>query len=170
MARRRLQRKVDNDRPVVVDDFIYNDPDQSAAEDREAAVASDTPEEAVRKLRRRSGPAGADKPAAEGEKPEKEEKAGSDDAQADSEASSSENKPETSNKVYSSGIMLDENLQPVYDESARRPRKRHPVLRVVVLVIPAELHRLHFHFKPEGSHILLRGAGKRRGRDQERQQ
>jgi len=135
MARRRLQRKVDNDRPVVVDDFIYNDPDQSAAEDREAAVASDTPEEAVRKLRRRSGPAGADKPAAEGEKPEKEEKAGSDDAQADSEASSSENKPETSKKVYSSGIMLDENLQPVYDESVRRPRKRHPVLRIVVLVI-----------------------------------
>ena len=132
MARRRLQRKVDNNRPVVVDDFIYNDPEKPADDERETdGVVSDTPEEAVRKLRRRSGPAGADRPSAD----EEEEKAGSAESETDSETPSSENKPETSKKVYSSGIMLDDNLQPVYDESVRRPRKRHPVLRGIVLVI-----------------------------------
>ena len=61
MARRRLQRKVDNNRPVVVDDFIYNDPDKSSADDHPETdgIVSDTPEEAVRKLRRRSGPSDA---------------------------------------------------------------------------------------------------------------
>jgi len=129
MARRRLQRKVDNDRPVVVDDFIYNDPANSSDDEPETdGIVSDTPEEAVRKLRRRSGPSEADKPAADDDKKAAE-------SETDSEAPSSENKPETSRKVYSSGIMLDDNLQPVYDESVRRPRKRHPVLRGIILIL-----------------------------------
>lgn len=124
MARRRLQRKVDNDRPVVVDDFIYNDPASPAdGEPEKDNIVSDTPEEAVRKLRRRSGPSGPEKASAD-----------SGDV-SDSESASKESDSESSSekKVYSSGIMLDDNLQPIYDESVRRPRKRHPVLRGVLL-------------------------------------
>ena len=119
MARRRLQRKVDNDRPVVTDDFIYNDPDNTA-DTASSEVYSDTPEEAIRKLRRRSAPSNPVKP---------------DAAAGDSEESSSESSESapSGKKVYSSGIMLDDNLQPVYDESVRRPRKRHPVLRGILL-------------------------------------
>ena len=38
-------------RPIVVDDYIYNDPEDSASAD---TVQSDTPDEAIRKLRGRS--------------------------------------------------------------------------------------------------------------------
>lgn len=125
MARRRLQRKVDNNRPVVVDDFIYNDPANASEESSEKdSVVSDTPEEAIRKLRRRSGPA-----AEAGSAADEEEKSGTENRESDDSEPSSSGK-----KVYSSGIMLDDNLQPVYDESVRRPRKRHPVLRGIVLV------------------------------------
>ena len=121
MARRRLQRKVDNDRPVVTDDFIYNDPETSANTDS-AEVSSDTPEEAIRKLRRRNAPSNASKP----------DTAVVDSEESPSEASGSE-ADSSGKKVYSSGIMLDDNLQPIYDESVRRPRKRHPVLRGILL-------------------------------------
>ena len=62
-ARRRLERKTDERRPVVTDDFIYDDPGTAAGNDMPGAeVFSDTPEEAIRKLkRRRTGhQAGAD--------------------------------------------------------------------------------------------------------------
>ena len=61
MARRRLQRKVDNDRPVVTDDFIYNEP-ETPADPGSAEISSDTPEEAIRKLRRRNAPSDTVKP------------------------------------------------------------------------------------------------------------
>lgn len=111
-ARRRLERKTEDRRPVVTDDFIYDDPRPSDG-GTDDYPASDTPEEAVRKLRRRS---------ADTDKPDKEE----DETSRDGES------PEENQKVYSSGIMLDDNLQPVYEEG-RRPRKRHPVLRGIVL-------------------------------------
>ena len=122
MARRRLQRKVDNDRPVVTDDFIYDEPD-SLSDTDSAGISSDTPEEAIRKLRRRAS--SADK---------QEDNAG--DRKESDDASVEDAKPETASsgkKVYSSGIMLDDNLQPIYDNSVRRPRKQHPVFRGIVL-------------------------------------
>jgi len=113
-ARRRLERNKTDHRPVVSDDFIYDDPDQpSSAQD--SSMASDTPEEAIRKLRRRS----AD--------PE-DENIPSDPSQEEE----SDRETGTDGKVYSSGIMLDENLQPVY-EKGRKPRKRHPVIRGLFL-------------------------------------
>ena len=51
-SRRRLDRKTEDRRPVVTDDFIYDDPSDSNSAQEEAPF-SDTPEEAVRKLRRR---------------------------------------------------------------------------------------------------------------------
>ena len=53
-GRRRLERKTDDRRPVVTDDFIYDDPRQTSDEEESGPVASDTPEEAVRKLRKRT--------------------------------------------------------------------------------------------------------------------
>ena len=51
-GKKRSDRKADDRRPVVTDDFIYNEPD-SPAVGAENEPLSDTPEEAIRKLRRR---------------------------------------------------------------------------------------------------------------------
>ena len=123
MARRRLQRKVDNDRPVVTDDFIYNDPLDSN-DTGSADTVSDTPEEAVRKLRRRAPAPDAD--------------IGASDAETVSDTREKDAEPDSvssGKKVYSSGIMLDDDLQPIYNETAGRSRKRHPVLRGILLGI-----------------------------------
>ena len=115
-GRRRLERKTDDRRPVVTDDFIYDDPRQSFADSESDPVSSDTPEEAVRKLRKRTA-------RNDMEPEDNDSRTGSD--------SEEEAAPERGT-VYSSGIKLDENLQPVY-ESGRKPRKPHPVLRGLVL-------------------------------------
>ena len=115
-GRRRLERKTDDRRPVVTDDFIYDDPRQSFADSESDPVSSDTPEEAVRKLRKRTA-------RNDMEPEDKDSRSGSD--------SEEEAAPERGT-VYSSGIKLDENLQPVY-ESGKKPRKPHPVLRGLVL-------------------------------------
>ena len=46
-GRRRLERKTEETRPVVADDFIYDDPSVSDADDH-GIPGSDTPEEAIR--------------------------------------------------------------------------------------------------------------------------
>ena len=103
MARLRInKRRQDDQRPAVSDDFIYDEPDQPVS----AVPDSDTPEEAVRKLR--------------GRKAEPETESGQESQ--DAEPSSS---PSAGSKVYSSGIMLDDNLQPVQPEGAGKRRPRH---------------------------------------------
>ena len=117
-GRRRLERKTDDRRPVVTDDFIYDDPRQSFNNDESDPVSSDTPEEAVRKLRKRT-------------------QQNNPDPAVDETAPDSSSEKETSSErgtVYSSGIKLDENLQPVY-ESGKKPRKPHPLLRGVILAL-----------------------------------
>ena len=42
-GRRRLERKTEERRPVVADDFIYDDPSVSRPDDQEPAPDSDTP-------------------------------------------------------------------------------------------------------------------------------
>ena len=116
--RRRLERIQDDKRPVVTDDFIYDDPSVSAGQKNDSNL-SDTPEEAVRKLQGNRtddmsfvgsvSESGTDTPIVDVSKP--------------------------SGKVYSSGIMLDDNLQPVYDEKQKKQRTRHPVLRGFILVM-----------------------------------
>ena len=117
-GRRRLERKTDDRRPVVTDDFIYDDPRQTSDEEESGPVASDTPEEAVRKLRKRTLNDGEESAAVSGA--------------ADSVSEDMPSKEK--NKIYSSGIMLDDNLQPVY-ESGKKARKPHPVLRGLVLAV-----------------------------------
>lgn len=114
-AKRRLGRKAEESRPAVSNDFIYDDPQSSVSESVDESSLSDTPEEAVRKLRRKT--------------------AGNtlDDApppsvnQADDEA-------DKKAKVYTGGIILDENLQPVSDSGKKRV-KRHPVIRGIILTV-----------------------------------
>lgn len=116
-GRRRLERKSEDRRPVVTDDFIYNDPEPSKTSDSSDRPVSDTPEEAIRKLRRRDAdPVSETDPAAQS-----------------GESSSDEASPSSSSStVYSSGIMLDENLQPVYP-SGKKSRKAHPIIRGIAL-------------------------------------
>lgn len=118
-GRRKLERQSDDRRPVVTDDFIYDDPDTSVSSVSADEPVSDTPEEAIRKLRRRDPKRVSE--SNQGKDPE--------DLPADEESSSS-----SSSIVYSSGIMLDENLQPVYP-SGKKSRKAHPVIRGFILVL-----------------------------------
>ena len=117
-GRRRLERKTDDRRPVVTDDFIYDDPQQSFTDGNSDPVSSDTPEEAVRKLRKRTTQNKTD--------PEENDSC-TDSASEDKTASER-------GSVYSSGIRLDENLQPVY-KSGKKAHKPHPLLRGVILTL-----------------------------------
>ena len=107
-------------RPVVTDDFIYDDPDASAPK---AEADSDTPEEAIRKLRETSGARDTE---------DRDRKSAEPLAEEDHISTGTEGEEEpVRGKVYSSGIMLDENLQPI--PKGKRGRKAHPVLRGIVL-------------------------------------
>ena len=122
MAGFRKTRKQEKDpRPVVVNDFIYDTPDLDPSSPS-GEPRSETPEEAVRKLRGRGGESAP--PASSPEEPS-----------AEAPAAASEDPdviPVTPNKrkVYSSGYILDDNLQPVGKE-----RKPHPVLRGFILAL-----------------------------------
>ena len=116
MARFHREQKQEKDpRPVALNDFIYEDTDDSSS-----SPVSDTPDEAVRKLRRRTVPETKD----------------ADSAVSDTGATENpddvQDNPQKQNKrkVYSSGIMLDDNLQPV-----RKQRRPHPFLRGLILTL-----------------------------------
>jgi len=116
-GKRRSSRKQEETRPVVTNDFIYDDPLHPLPGSTDNSAISDTPEEAIKKLRHiKTGDT------------------------SDSELNSSENtsenneEPDEKPKVYSGGIILDDNLQPVSDP-VRSTRKRHPVIRGIVLTL-----------------------------------
>ncbi len=140
MPRFKRQSRSDNKRKTVSDDYIYNDPDTDGS-----AETSDTPEEAIRKLRGTSVPrqkyriplpgdsfAPADETAekAEPEIPEHEEPDAGNPVTEEPPPSA-----EKRRKVYSSGIELDDNLQPVESASSRREGRRHPVLRGALMTL-----------------------------------
>ena len=112
-GKKRRKRTEADDRPIVVDDFIYNDPDDDSGS---PSVDSDTPDEAIRKLRGRPKEESPDRSENETDSPEP----------ADPKASSPKR------KVYSSGVILDDDLMPV-DVQGRPPRKEHRVLRGILL-------------------------------------
>ena len=116
-ARRRLKRNTDDSRPVVTDDFIYDEPRKDVVSSSENSIESDTPEEAVRKLRQKSGGSASDP-----------------DTPEDIVSDVSEEPAGGERKVYSSGITLDDDLQPI-EAPNRKVRKRHPVLRGFVLTV-----------------------------------
>ena len=144
MARfRRTPKKPEKDpRPVVVNDFIYDTPASESSGSE--ASRSETPEEAIRKLRGRGEESAAPSvPASEASSAEASFVASSAESSAGEasgtespagEASGSEDDviPVAPNKrkVYSSGYILDDNLQPI-----GRERKRHPVLRGIILTV-----------------------------------
>ena len=117
-ARKRSEKNSQDPRPVVTDDFIYDDPLFSDAERSDSDPVSDTPEEAIRKLRHK--------------------KSGSEPEDSSYKSSGSSTKKESDDpgheKIYSSGIMLDDNLQPVR-KPGKKLRRPHPVLRGIVLVV-----------------------------------
>lgn len=110
MARpRRGQRSEKDSRPVATDDFIYEQTEEDSV-----TVSSDTPEEAVRKLRVRN------------------DKDPDSSVPEDENTYPDENRPvPNKRKVYSSGVILDDNLEPV----GKVRHRSHPVLRRIILVI-----------------------------------
>lgn len=110
MARpRRGQRSEKDSRPVATDDFIYEQTEEDSV-----TVSSDTPEEAVRKLRVRN------------------DKDPDSSVPEDENTYPDENRPvPNKRKVYSSGVILDDNLEPV----GKVRYRSHPVLRRIILVI-----------------------------------
>ena len=110
MARpRRGQRSEKDSRPVATDDFIYEQTEEDSV-----TVSSDTPEEAVRKLRVRN------------------DKDPDSSFPEDENTYPDENRPvPNKRKVYSSGVILDDNLEPV----GKVRHRSHPVLRRIILVI-----------------------------------
>ena len=131
---RRGQPPEKDSRPVAVNDFIYEEPDDSSD-----SFHSDTPEEAIRKLRGRSAADdSSDTAASSAASPEEE-------SSAPEIGKSAPNK----RKIYSSGVVLDDNLQPV-----GRERRRHPFFRGLALTLVTLL--LLF---TAGSYILHRITG-----------
>ena len=132
-------------RPVVSDDFIYDEPEGDSA--AETSTASDTPEQALDRLResqarehgaaeeflrRRGGKKavqarslfrGASR-SSENKPPEGGGRNGSEEREAES--------PPREPVRTSAGIELDENLQPI--RSGRRRERRHPLLRRLALI------------------------------------
>ena len=117
-AKKRTDRNSSDLRPVVTDDYIYDELDSASHTGTEIGPVSDTPEEAIRKLRKKKNDSVNE----------------ADSASSSSDSGSSEAPPASSSTVYSSGIMLDENLQPVYP-SGKKTRRPHPVIRGFILVI-----------------------------------
>ena len=93
MARFR-KRKAKEEQPLVKDDFIYNISDDESS-GQESDFPSDTPDEAIRKLRGRKPQPDSSPASASSDRPSVPE---------DDSASAA------SGKIYGSGIMLDDNL------------------------------------------------------------
>ena len=124
MARfRPLKKKKENDRPLMKDDFIYDEPVDTGAE-----AASDTPEEALRKLRKQQGL----------EEREPEDFAKVSEGVRDSsypENDSAEREPVSDfrDRLGDFTSPDEDNLQPV--RARRRAHRGHPTLRVIIMVL-----------------------------------
>ena len=126
MARKRRGEQPDNDpRPIAVDDFVYDDPDGG-----DASFQSDTPEEAVRKLRG---------------KPSAESAAGSDSDQVLPENDPDLSAGKKQKASIPAGIGGEDDLLP-----ARKTRRPHPFIRglaltlvTVALLLTAAFYILH---------------------------
>ena len=119
-ARKRPEKAKENSRPVVTDDYIYDNPLHIDSGDSGTEPVSDTPEEAIRKLRRKKA----------------ESSSGDSDLSGSASEPSSADEPDSSgrSKVYSSGIMLDEDLHPV-PVPGKKIRRAHHVIRGIILVV-----------------------------------
>ena len=117
--KRRGKEKKDS-RPIVVDDFIYNDPEENVPVDY---VSSDTPDEAVRKLqdsRNDASSVSAGIP---------------DSAESAAEEYLGRKDPSAQPWVSSSGVILDGKKRQPVDTRGHRPRKEHRGLRAFALTV-----------------------------------
>ena len=122
MARfRPLSRgKKEDDRPLVKDDFIYDEPAEPST-----SIASDTPEEALRKLR--GGAAPEPEASAEASPREAGESAG---AAQGADASA----PDFRDRLTASfAFPTDDSLQSI--RARRRATRGHPTLRLLALIL-----------------------------------
>lgn len=138
MARFFSRTKKEDPRPVVKDDFIYDEPADSAS-----PVSSDTPEEALRKLRGdREIPDAASAPRRHlraGRREEAEEDDGFRDAGSPAEeaaapelTSRSENEPDFRDRLGNFTAGDDDDLQAI--RARRRANRGHPTLRFILMV------------------------------------
>ena len=172
MARFKWSKKEEKkpSRPTVSDDFIYDDPDGDAASGA-ASVASDTPEDALRKLRKQAEPkketSSAEAWLRSRRGAEKKKKAGDDagasftgynQAASDNDDRNGGDAPESAGApegrdaaggtgsegpaapeaprqryVTSTGVELDENLQPIRADGGEK--RKHPIARRVVKLL-----------------------------------
>ena len=124
MARfRPLKRKKEDSRPVVTDDFIYDEPGEP-----DAGIASDTPEEALRKLKKQRG------------LEEKERETGVPEATAsdssDGGEASSPDREDFSDfrdRLSKFSTPDEDDLQPI--RARRRAHRGHPTLRILVMIL-----------------------------------
>ena len=117
--KRRGKEKKDS-RPIVVDDFIYNDPEENVPVDY---VSSDTPDEAVRKLQdSRNDASSVSAGITDSAESAAEEYLGRKDASAQP-------------WVSSSGVILDGKKRQPVDTRGHRPRKEHRGLRAFALTV-----------------------------------
>ncbi len=118
--RRKHSKDKKDSRPIVMDDFIYNDPDESVPVN---SASSDTPEEALRKLQDdRVTEASGHESSPESIESAAENYLGRKDASAQP-------------WVSSSGIILDGKKRQPVDTMGRRPRKEHRGLRALALTV-----------------------------------
>ncbi len=127
MAGLRRRKKTEAvERPVAVDDFIYDEPEEGT--DTLSAV-SDTPEEAIRKIRKGKTPVQRDAYGVDSE----EESASTDAADGAEDLSQEQAEKAEGRKVYSGGIMLDNDLQPIETEGRRKGLREHRRIRILIL-------------------------------------
>ena len=122
MARFRSRKnRSDDSRPAVTDDFIYDDPDAASA----PGPVSDTPEEALRKLR---GPRAERNPdAGDAETPSSRE-GGLYVEDRDGSAPAEDFR----DRLWNTPPLETDSLQPI--RARRREHKGHPTLRIIVIV------------------------------------
>ncbi len=123
MARfRQKEPRKEESSSFVTDDFIWNDPE--AHEENTVSDLSDTPDEALRKFRKKSAA-------------ETQESAGSRDntpePDSDARVAGPDDFDAFKNKVYSSGVMLDDDLQPIPTEKKRKKHGIPRLLRGIIL-------------------------------------
>ena len=129
MARFKRQNKAQDTRPVVSDDYIYDD--TSSGEN----IVSDTPEEAIRKFRGRYSSDKSEDKAEPLSSDTGKKEAGNDQAVPDSADQDPASSDDMSDKdhpkhIYPGGVYLDENLQ-----AHRIGKHPHRKARIVLLTI-----------------------------------
>ena len=117
-GRRRLERKTDDRRPVVTDDFIYDDQQDSFSGNKTDSVSSDTPEEAIRKLKDSARRSDQDP----------------DSAEVPPDVSRPAESVSQPDNGSSSEPAAGQDSQPV-PKSRKKLRQPHPVIRGIILTM-----------------------------------